>query len=213
MQLLRNQQGISGMTIGIIIGLVVIGVGAMIYAANNGNSDDANSTNEAAMEDTNADAMEKDLNTNNDAMEKEDGDAMEEDAMEKKTNTNGDAMMEDDGHADEKDPESQPVSSGPGEYKTYSQAAYASASNEKRVLFFHATWCPTCKAANAAFTSRPDDIPSGVVILKTDYDTETALKQKYGITYQHTFVQVDAEGNELAKWNGGDIDLLVSKLQ
>ena len=31
---------------------------------------------------------------------------------------------------------------------------------------------------------------------------EMELKQKYGITTQHTFVQVDADGNEVAKWTG-----------
>jgi hypothetical protein len=35
-----------------------------------------------------------------------------------------------------------------------------------------------------------------------DYDNSTALKQKYGVTMQHTLVQVDAKGNLIAKWTG-----------
>ena len=166
--------------------------------------------------------MMQDENTNeammDDHMDDNTNEAMvddEEHMMEDDTNTNSDAMMEDDEHAMEKDgsANTNSVSAAPGQYIDYTPAAFASASDEKRVLFFHATWCPTCKAANEAFTSRLDEIPSGVVILKTDYDSQTALKNKYDITYQHTFVQVDADGNELAKWNGGDVDLLARKLQ
>ncbi|MBU2235862.1 thioredoxin family protein, partial [Patescibacteria group bacterium] len=96
----------------------------------------------------------------------------------------------------------------PGKYIDYSTSTYAAESGKKRVIFFHAGWCPTCKVAEDAFKDRADEIPENVVILKTDYDTEKDLKEKYDITYQHTFVQVDNNGNEIVKWNGGDIDLL-----
>jgi thiol-disulfide isomerase/thioredoxin len=86
-------------------------------------------------------------------------------------------------------------------------------SGNKVVLFFHAPWCPFCRAANTAFLQRADEIPSGVVVLKTDYDTNTELKRKYGVTYQHTFVQIDANGNQVSKWNGGDIDNLKKYLK
>ncbi|MBU0590933.1 thioredoxin family protein [Candidatus Micrarchaeota archaeon] len=105
------------------------------------------------------------------------------------------------------------VKATPDKYIDYSSATYAAESGKKRVLFFHAGWCPTCIAANKVFESRSDEIPENVVIFKTDYDTEKDLKQKYDITYQHTFVQVDSNGNEIVKWNGGDIDLLTRKVQ
>ena len=35
-----------------------------------------------------------------------------------------------------------------------------------------------------------------------DYDNSTSLKQKYGVTYQHTLVQVDSKGAQIAKWSG-----------
>lgn len=95
-----------------------------------------------------------------------------------------------------------------GSYVEFSKQAFEAAKDKKRVYFFHANWCPTCKAANETFTISPNAIPADVVVFKTDYDTQTELKKKYGITYQHTFVQVDPAGNELAKWNGGDLDLL-----
>lgn len=96
-----------------------------------------------------------------------------------------------------------------GRYKKYSESEYGEAINKKRVIFFHASWCPTCKIANDEFMSQSDRIPEDVVLFKTDYDTEIDLKKKYGITYQHTFVLVDEEGNEIRKWNGGGVEELI----
>ncbi|MEK7618560.1 MAG: thioredoxin family protein [Patescibacteria group bacterium] len=102
-----------------------------------------------------------------------------------------------------------------GTYVEYSPAALAEASKNggKAILFFYAPWCPFCKVADAAFTSRTGDIPAGVTVLKTSYDNEKELKTKYGVTYQHTFVQIDAQGNQITKWNGGDIDSLKTNLK
>lgn len=105
--------------------------------------------------------------------------------------------------------------SKPGTYTTYSenQLKTANERGDKVVLFFHAPWCPFCKTADAAFLANLDKIPSGVTLLKTDYDTETELKKKYIVTYQHTFVQVDSSGNLVTKWNGGDIDNLIKYIK
>ena len=70
------------------------------------------------------------------------------------------------------------------------------------VLFFAADWCPTCQEATANLEADPAAIPAGLAIVRVDYDNSDELKQKYGVTVQHTFVQVDADGNELAKWSG-----------
>lgn len=100
-----------------------------------------------------------------------------------------------------------------GRYVTYSSSVFEEAKDKKRVYFFHAVWCPTCKVVNEAFQNQEDKIPEDVVIFKTDYDRYTELKNRFAITYQHTFVQVDAQGNEIAKWNGGDIDRLIQNLK
>ena len=70
------------------------------------------------------------------------------------------------------------------------------------VLFFAADWCPTCQEATKNLEADPAAIPTGLAIVRVDYDNSDELKQKYGVTTQHTFVQVDADGNELAKWTG-----------
>ncbi|CAM3432697.1 Thioredoxin domain-containing protein [Deinococcus saxicola] len=98
-------------------------------------------------------------------------------------------------------------------YMPYTKAAYDAASGMKRVLFFHATWCPNCRAADADILKKLDKIPADVVIFKTDYDKEVALKKQYGITAQHTFVQVDEGGKALKKWAGGKLSTIISKTQ
>ncbi len=87
-----------------------------------------------------------------------------------------------------------------GSYEPYSQELLARASSGKVVLFFRASWCPTCRTLDADIRANLDDIPESVTILDVNYDDSTQLKQKYGVTYQHTLVQVDASGNELAQW-------------
>ena len=88
-------------------------------------------------------------------------------------------------------------------YVAYSAKAFAEASKLKRVLFFAASWCPSCRSADKDINENIKLIPADTIVFKTDYDTETALKTKYRVTYQHTFVWVDAKGELVKKWNGG----------
>lgn len=103
-------------------------------------------------------------------------------------------------------------------YVQYSKRLLENSANKKRVLFFYANWCPICRPADAEFQSRMSEIPEDVVVLRVNYnDTETdaeeeALAEKYDITYQHTFVQIDEEGREIKKWNGGELDELLGQI-
>jgi thioredoxin 1 len=89
-----------------------------------------------------------------------------------------------------------------GVYEAYSPDKIALATSDDVILFFHAPWCPTCRGADADIVKNSANIPEHVRILKTDYDSNTDLKKKYGVTYQHTFVQVDEKGNMITKWSG-----------
>jgi thiol-disulfide isomerase/thioredoxin len=101
-----------------------------------------------------------------------------------------------------------------GSYEVYEASKLARAETGDVVLFFHASWCPSCRALNSSIESNLRSIPLGVTILKTDYDKETELKKKYGVTYQHTLVQVDKDGNMIKKWSGGStLDNLLSQIQ
>ena len=46
------------------------------------------------------------------------------------------------------------------------------------------------------------EIPRDVTIMPANYDTQTALRQKYGITSQHAFVQINPQGKQIAIWAG-----------
>jgi thioredoxin 1 len=70
------------------------------------------------------------------------------------------------------------------------------------VLFFNASWCSTCKIARDNLTADPAAIPEGLTIVTVDFNEATDLKQQYGVTLQHTFVQIGPDGAELAKWSG-----------
>jgi thioredoxin 1 len=104
-------------------------------------------------------------------------------------------------------------------YVEYSKEALDKVASKRRVLFFYASWCPTCKPADANFTQNASKIPEDVTLIRVNYnDPETDqeekdLAKKYGITYQHTFVQIDGSGKEVTKWNGGQIDELLSKIK
>lgn len=75
-------------------------------------------------------------------------------------------------------------------------------SEFKVVLFFNANWCSTCKIARDNIQSNLKSIPSDLAIVIVDFDNETDLRKRYGVTIQHTFIQIDKNGNELAKWAG-----------
>jgi thiol-disulfide isomerase/thioredoxin len=89
-----------------------------------------------------------------------------------------------------------------GVYDAYSPEKLALATNHKVVLFFKADWCPSCQIADQTINKEFASIPQNLAILKVSYDTELKLRKKYGVTIQHTFVQVDSQGNLITKWLG-----------
>lgn len=110
--------------------------------------------------------------------------------------------------------------SGYGSYLVgWGEEAFLNSEAEKVVLFFYADWCPTCRPIDAEFKERMTEFPKNLQVYRISYnDSETtdkdrALAQKYGVTYQHTFVQIDKQGNEITKWNGGGLDNLLSKIK
>jgi thioredoxin 1 len=94
------------------------------------------------------------------------------------------------------------ISSSTFMYTSYQPSLLAKAETTPTVLFFHASWCPTCKAAEDDINKMGSNSTANLNILKIDYDTATELKQKYKVTQQSTFVLVDKDGNELKKGNG-----------
>ena len=100
-------------------------------------------------------------------------------------------------------------------YITYDQyqASKDKYADSKVVLFFNAKWCPACRAINEALTSDPGKIPAKTTLVSVDYDQHTDLRQRYGVTTQHTFVQIDTNGEKTRQWVSTSVDALLKELQ
>lgn len=149
----------------------------------------------------------------------QESDSMEDVAMAKeeaiKTDSMEDGMDDPVKKDDMKDDMSEDMDSSmtSGTYEAYVPEKLARAETGKVVLFFKASWCPTCRALDADIKASLDDLPDGLTILEVDYDTATELRQKYGVTNQHTLVQVDSKGDQITKWSGGlTLETVLEKL-
>lgn len=85
----------------------------------------------------------------------------------------------------------------PGAYKEYSEQAVADSAGTD-LLFFHAPWCPQCRALEASI--KDTALPENVTVFKVDYDANQALRKKYGVTIQTTVVKVDSSGNLVKRY-------------
>lgn len=101
-----------------------------------------------------------------------------------------------------------------GTYEPYSEDKLAAYGEDKIILFFHAAWCPICVSLEKEILASSDAIPSGVHALVVDYDNAQSLRQKYGVTIQHTFVQVDSTGSAIQKFSDAfHVSDVVSRLK
>ncbi len=161
--------------VGIVVGLFLVGGGVFAYSNNQNEKKEQEKM-----------AMEKKAESEA-MMKKDEAAAMEKEKMAKE----GDAMTKED------------AMSKQGSYVTLADynkdpSKYA---DSKKVYFFHASWCPICQGIDKEINADMSKIPAGVTMIKTDFDNSTDLRQKYGVTTQYTFVQVDNNGNETAQWS------------
>lgn len=192
----------KGGIIGILIIVVVIAVVGAI-AAQGLNSDDTVSTvNQAQNAKQQIEDAQKVIDV---AVEMVDGDTSMDssEGMEKEMMKKEEVAM----------PAEEVQMASSGQYLTYSPEALAAADG-KKLVFFHADWCGSCRGLDANLEKEISAIPGDVTIFKADYEVETALKQKYGVTTQHTLVQIDDTGNVITKWSGGQtLGDLLARLQ
>lgn len=173
--------------VAVIVGLFLVGGGVMAYK---NNQNDKQEQEKMAMEKkTEDEAM----------MKKEEAAAMEKDKMAKE------------GGSMEKDA----AMSKQGSYVTLADydkdpSKYA---DSKKVYFFHASWCPICQGIDKEIIADMSKIPAGVTMIKTDFDNSTDLRQKYGVTTQYTFVQVDNNGNETAQWSATSLQKAIDGIE
>ncbi len=199
----------SKAVLGVVAGVAVVVVGGW-YVTSMGSEKEAQMVAEkAAMEEKalmEQKAMEEKAMMEKDAaMMKDDANADTMDGVEATGDMMKDEMMKDDMMKDE-------VSVGA--YLPYEASKLAMANDGDVVLFFRASWCPSCRTPDSDIKANLSAIPAGVTILDVDYDAATALKQKYGVTTQHTLVQVAADGSMITKWSGGStLASVVAKIQ
>ncbi len=161
--------------VSIVVALFLAGGSIFAYTNSQNNKKEAENV---AMLDKQAAAMEKEK------MAKE-GDAMaKEDTMKK-----DDAMSKQGSYVTLAE-----YNKDPGKY-----------ADSKKVYFFHAGWCSICQGIEKEINTDMSKIPAGVTLIKTDFDSSTDLRKKYGVTTQYTFVQVDNNGNETAQWSASSL--------
>lgn len=76
------------------------------------------------------------------------------------------------------------------EVRPYSAAELAQAQQAHRpvALHFHADWCPTCRAQTQALEALKKEPGLDLTVLVANYDTEKALKRRYGVRAQSTLI-------------------------
>jgi thiol-disulfide isomerase/thioredoxin len=83
-------------------------------------------------------------------------------------------------------------------------AARSLAEKGPTVLFFAADWCPDCRADLEDINANGSRL-GDVTVVVADYDKTADIKAMYGITSQHSYVQIDSHGKALAIWSGGGV--------
>jgi thiol-disulfide isomerase/thioredoxin len=101
-----------------------------------------------------------------------------------------------------------------GALREYTSPADLANITGTNILFFKASWCPTCTALYDSLDAERSRIPKGVTIWVVDYDTNKDMRIKYGVTTQHTLVQIDTELEKIHLWRGGfSLDEVMSNIK
>jgi thiol:disulfide interchange protein len=75
-------------------------------------------------------------------------------------------------------------------FKPFTKEAFAAATAEGKttLVFFHAPWCPVCKAQEPKVLAHLNNDAKDVVAFKVDYDTNKALRQEMNVAKQSTLI-------------------------
>ncbi len=69
--------------------------------------------------------------------------------------------------------------------------AQATASGKTTLVFFHAPWCPICKAQEPKVLAHLNGDARDVVAFKVDYDSSTELRKEMKVEKQSTLILYD----------------------
>ena len=76
------------------------------------------------------------------------------------------------------------------DFKPYTAEAVKAAMGEGKttLLFFHAPWCPVCKAQEPKVKAHLNGAYKNVVAFKVDYDSNMALRKELKVDKQSTLI-------------------------
>jgi len=76
------------------------------------------------------------------------------------------------------------------EFKPYTAEGVKAAMEEGKttLLFFHAPWCPVCKAQEPKIEAQLNGAHKDVVAFKVDYDSNAALRTRLKVDKQSTLI-------------------------
>jgi thioredoxin 1 len=76
------------------------------------------------------------------------------------------------------------------DFKPYTAEAVKAAMGEGKttLLFFHAPWCPVCKAQEPKVKAHLNGAHKNVVAFKVDYDSNMALRKELKVDKQSTLI-------------------------
>ncbi len=91
-------------------------------------------------------------------------------------------------------PAIQSYQEGQASYEPYSFERMEELKGKRKfALFFHASWCPTCRKIESFLLENLAGLGQAT-ILKADFDTELELRKEYGVAVQSTVLFFDAQG-------------------
>jgi thiol-disulfide isomerase/thioredoxin len=112
------------------------------------------------------------------------------------------------------EPDSEESTEEPAIYEAYSPEKRQELEGVKPfAIFFHASWCPICRAIEADLKANLSSYPDGLHILVADYDTEAELKKEFGVTRQYYFVIFDTNGEVTFSNNLFTADQVVTEIE
>jgi thioredoxin 1 len=99
------------------------------------------------------------------------------------------------------------------DFRTFTPAEFKAAQDTGRLslVFFHAPWCPVCRAQEPKLMSRLNGMYTGIVPFKVDYDSNQALRREMNVTRQSTVI-VYRGANEVARLSYTSDDAAIDDL-